>query len=100
VTEPVLSLLAILGSLGVRLSAAGGRLSYEAPRGVMTADLKQRVIDHRDELLVNLGKCPGCGRAFDRGRCWRCNYRVCACGKNTGSAFIDCCITCEFAGRP
>jgi hypothetical protein len=95
-----LDLLADLGRLGVELGAEGDRLHFQAPRGVMTEELRQRVADRKAELL-QLPRCPGCKRFLDhKGRCWRCNHRACSrCGLNTGTAFIELCLTCEAALR-
>jgi hypothetical protein len=41
--------------------------------------------------------CPRCGRHLDAGaRCWPCHYRRCVrCGRETGSPFIELCMSCE-----
>ena len=46
-----------------------------------------------------MNPCPGCGKAMDVSRrCWRCHYRACTrCGRNTGTAFIELCIACDFS---
>ena len=46
--------------------------------------------------------CSGCGKAVDgKRRCWQCHRRACSrCGRNTGSAFIELCILCDFADGP
>ena len=46
--------------------------------------------------------CPDCRRPVDAGRrCWRCHRRPCSrCHRNTGSAFIELCILCDFADGP
>jgi hypothetical protein len=47
--------------------------------------------------VVLLAVCPECGRALDRERCWHCHWRLCeVCReRNTGSAFIACCLLCD-----
>jgi len=49
-----LDLLAMLDRAGVVLSAKGDRLAYDAPSGVMTADLVATVKAHKAELLALL----------------------------------------------
>jgi len=46
-----------------------------------------------------LSTCPECNKPLDRGRCWRCDWRLCQCGRETGSAFIAICIFCGWMGR-
>jgi hypothetical protein len=66
-------LLADFSHRGIQLRAEGERLSYDAPKGVMTpADLEQ-LRKHKSELLAHLkceaantvadpdGPCPACG---------------------------------------
>lgn len=45
--------------------------------------------------------CPECGRALDRERCWHCHWRLCeVCReRNTGSAFIACCLLCDLGRK-
>ena len=79
-------LLAALRTAGVRLSVRGGGLHFRAPKGAYTPALRRGVTAHRDDLLHLFSPCPECGRPLDEGRCWRCHYRRCDCGRNTGSA--------------
>ncbi len=52
----VASLLDKLDLLGVQLWAEGGRLRYRAPKGVLTADLREEMLKRRAELLAVLDK--------------------------------------------
>src|SRR5262245_57149942 len=90
-------LIATLRSRRVSLRAAGGRLYYRGPRGAMDAPLREAVELHQDGLMAAIATCPGCRRPLNDGRCWRCSYRLCACGRNTGSAFIGMCFLCQAA---
>jgi hypothetical protein len=80
-------LLDTLTASGVRVWAEGGKLKLDAPRGVVTPELKDRLTAHKPELLAALtadapeaceglglkpcrelmteqvaaGECPGCG---------------------------------------
>jgi len=55
-------LLSELEDLGVRLTSAEGRISVSAPPGVLTAGLRDRLKEHKQELLAalsdNLGSFP------------------------------------------
>jgi len=51
-------LLAELTARGVRLTACGDRLAYDAPAGVMTAELRDRVKACKPELLAMLAGNP------------------------------------------
>jgi len=98
-TPPVADLFARLHALGIRLLRLDrGRISFRAPRGVMNDELRSLIDCHRAELLLALGDCPGCRKPLDRGRCWKCHWRRCRCGRDTGSAFISTCILCEQIG--
>ena len=57
--------------------------------------------DAADQPVVARLLCSGCKRPLDaKARCWRCNHRLCSrCGRDTGSAFIELCIVCDFGGR-
>lgn len=89
-------LLDDLAALGIRLHVLpDGRLGYRASRGILTPELRERIVTARRELLALLGPCPSCRTPLDRGRCWRCMWRQCSrCGKQTGSAFIETCCAC------
>jgi hypothetical protein len=95
-------LLAVLRAAGVRLSADGERLRCRAPAGVLTPELRSRLSEHKAALLAALKnnpglRCPECGKPLAADRCWNCaKYRRCACGRNTGSAFISICLPCQF----
>src|SRR4051794_35840688 len=45
------TLLADLCRRGVRLSVSGERLSIDAPRGTVTADLRAALIEHKADLI-------------------------------------------------
>lgn len=45
------ALLARLRALGVDLRADGDALRYRAPAGVLTPELRQELIEHKEELL-------------------------------------------------
>lgn len=90
----------------VSLFVRDGQLGWRGPAGAMTEDLAARVRACKGELLREPWKCPGCGGDnFDlRQRCcWRCDWRACACGLQTGSALIATCftcgVTCDAGGR-
>ena len=78
-------LLADLLARGVRLTAAGERLVVDAPKGVVTDDLRQLITIHKLELLSLLEDdprptrpCHPCRsknwrrRPPERGRGWLC----------------------------
>ena len=50
---------ACLDHLGVRLSAREDRLHYQAPKGVMTPELKAWLVIHKAALLARLASPPG-----------------------------------------
>ncbi len=84
---------------GVELSAVAGKLKFRGTVESVDAGLKELLREHKPALLALLAPCPQCGRGMDRGRCWWCHYRLCACcrTRNTGSAFIAVCLACELA---
>lgn len=92
-------LLAALRAGGFRLRVEDGQLlispaaKLSENRREQIALLKRWVV----ELLLSEGVlCPSCKAQVDvRLRCWRCNYRRCACGRDTGSCFIGMCISCQ-----
>ncbi len=43
-----------LSELGIEIRAEGDRLRFRAPEGALTADLREQLREHRDELLVML----------------------------------------------
>ncbi|MBI4582733.1 MAG: hypothetical protein HY717_01675 [Planctomycetes bacterium] len=61
-------LLAELSRAGVRLAAAGERIRLDAPRGVLTPELRNLLAEHKTEILEALRRvayplaCPTCGR--------------------------------------
>lgn len=59
--QPVLDLVARLGTLGVELVAAGDRLRVVAPKGVVDDNLKALIALHKSDLLQVLAKAgqPG-----------------------------------------
>ena len=93
------ALLARCRALGVELGAAGESLVWEA-RFDPPADLLAALAAHKAAVLALIrgphGNCELCGRRLDdRRRCWHCCDRLCsACGRATGSAFIELCWTC------
>jgi hypothetical protein len=93
-------LLARCRALGVELGAVSGgtALSWEAAVDP-PADLLAALTANKAELLALVrgphGNCDQCGRPLDaKRRCWRCHDRLCACGRPTGSAFIELCCIC------
>ena len=44
-------LLSELSRRGVRLEAAGDRLRFDAPKGVLTPELRREMVEHKAELL-------------------------------------------------
>ena len=48
-----------LTALDVRLAVQGDRLRVDTPRGVITAELRQALIDHKPELLQLLRSATG-----------------------------------------
>jgi hypothetical protein len=47
-------LLSLFKHLGIRLEVHDGRLMVDAPKGVMTPELREALVAHRDELLAML----------------------------------------------
>jgi hypothetical protein len=97
-----LALLARCRALGIDLMAGpGGALLWEADADP-PADLLADLAAHKAELLdLLLPRCPACAGPVDSlGRCWRCCDRPCCyCGRPTGSAFIGCCLVCDYRGE-
>ncbi len=60
------SLLEQLRQLGVTLEADGTDLHFRAPLGALSAELKQRIILHKPEILDALGRRHGAGDAPGR----------------------------------
>ncbi|PKN31413.1 MAG: non-ribosomal peptide synthetase, partial [Deltaproteobacteria bacterium HGW-Deltaproteobacteria-20] len=54
-----LALLVELRRVGVRLQADGDALRFQAPKGVLTPELRARLRAHRDEILSFLRAAPG-----------------------------------------
>ena len=52
------TLLADLAALGIRLRVADGKLGYDAPFGVFSADLKERVKALRSALITRISSLP------------------------------------------
>jgi hypothetical protein len=120
-------LLACCRVLGIDLTAGpDGTLSWEAdedPPAHLLTDLRR----HKPQLLVLLRaeaispcsgpsppapasttatppsgrRCPACGGPLDaKARCWKCCERLCSqCGRPTGSAFLQLCLSCDGAFR-
>jgi hypothetical protein len=92
-------LLALCRALGVELGAAGDALLWECigdPPAELLADLAANKAAVLALLRGPFGSCEQCGRRLDdKRRCWRCCDRLCsACGRTTGSAFIELCWQC------
>lgn len=49
-------LLTVLWEKGIGVTAADGRLRLEAPRGVLTSELRAKVAEHKGEMLALLGE--------------------------------------------
>jgi hypothetical protein len=81
---------------GVELAATpGGLIRYRSP-GPLPEALRQKIITFKAEVLalLRVSTCA-CGRPLDgKRRCWKCCDRLCACGRTTGSAFIELCVAC------
>jgi hypothetical protein len=100
------ALLDDLTRQGFALAREGDGLRVR-PASRLTADLRRAIAANRDKLLRLLAgdgpaaeqRCPNCGGALDtKARCWKCCERLCSqCGRATGSAFIELCLSC---GRP
>ena len=94
-------LLARCRAVGVELGvgSGGASLLWEAdanPPAELLADLAANKADVLALIRGPFGNCDQCGRPLDGKRCcWRCCDRLCsACGRATGSAFIELCWTC------
>jgi ribosomal protein L40E len=59
-----MALLSDLRARGVRLEPQGDSLRVVAPKGILTADLRAVVAEHKAELLAALREpcCPACAR--------------------------------------
>jgi hypothetical protein len=96
-------LLQNLEAREVVLAHHGGKLTVDAPKGTLTAADKEWLVKLKPHLLAILASengptCPTCKRRLDaKGRCWKCNDRLCAagCGRQTSSAFLAYCLQCE-----
>ena len=49
-------LLHILEARNVKLRAEGDRLKWDAPKGIITDDIKARMRDQKTELLANVSR--------------------------------------------
>lgn len=75
-------LLSALRARGVRLWAEHGALNYDAPAGVMTDELLERLRAHKPELLALLASaepsapCTTCagGHYYQLAGVWRCSW--------------------------
>jgi hypothetical protein len=96
------TLLAQARAAGLTLRAANGRLVIRGPRNA--ADLAHRLLEAKPAILQLVARgctCPHCHRPLDeKRRCWSCCDRRCACGRMTGSAFIELCHPCGIGNRP
>lgn len=94
-----------LQARGVELFLEDGRLRYRCPQGALTPELRDQAKAHRGELIAMLRgaavPCPTChGPTDTKARCWGCCERVCSqCGRPTGTAFIELCMSCGLASR-
>ena len=90
-------LLAALRSRGVSLETDGRRIRYR-PAALVDADTAATIQALKAELvpLLNPEFCGGCGGRVDAvRRCYVCCDRPClACGRLTGSAYVQHCIPC------
>ena len=67
-TSPVVSLLAELAGLNIKLAVDGDHLRYRAPAGVLTPELRAVIGEHRTEIIGRLRnpanattvRAPGC----------------------------------------
>ncbi len=67
----ITNLLSDFRARGIRLTAEGERLTYGAPAGALTPELREKIKAHKAELLATLnqqaantdpaGLCPKCG---------------------------------------
>jgi hypothetical protein len=96
------ALLADLTARGVILSAtAAGKLRVDAPVDLLSPSDWAGLARCKADLLALLvpPRCPECYRPMPPEwgrRCWNCGrYRLCDCGRSTGSAFIAVCLLCE-----
>jgi pyochelin synthetase len=51
-------LVAEVARRGVQLTAVGNELRYKAPKGVMTEEIKRRLINHKPAILAYLRSQP------------------------------------------
>jgi len=99
----VVELLARCRTLGVELGvgAGGASLLWEShsdPPADQLADLAANKADMLALVRGPFGNCDQCGRSLDSKLCcWGrdcCNRLCSACGRPTGSAFIELCWPC------
>lgn len=67
-------LLAEVEALGIRLSANGEKLHIDAPLGVLTPELRQRLAEHKTDLLTWLD--PDIPQSFKDSPCQCGQYHV------------------------
>ena len=60
--------LSELERAGILATVADGKLRLSAPAGRLTADLRERIADHRDELLHELAVLAICNAHAERER--------------------------------
>ncbi len=78
-------LIADLRARGIILSVVDSRLRVDAPRGVITADIREWIATHKAKLMELLLRPPSPPYSYlcqRHTRCWRCavhtdNYWVC-----------------------
>ena len=73
-----MELLNELTERGVILEPRGERLHVEAPRGVLTPEFRQALIEHKPEILAMLRPCcPTCGERLRITETDRYTYQEC-----------------------
>ncbi|MFH0809361.1 MAG: hypothetical protein V2A77_02650 [Pseudomonadota bacterium] len=70
------ALVTDLQARGVRLSAVNGRLRVEAPKGLLTPEVKQALAERKGEVLAYLTAWPG--------PCYACGETAWWLGTDTG----------------
>jgi hypothetical protein len=68
------SLTTTLASHGIALYLDGDALRFRAPKGALTAELKEQIAAHRDEVIIRL-RPPAPIRAVRPGAACRCDWR-------------------------
>jgi hypothetical protein len=100
-------LLRRMESVGYTLVLVTGGKVRVRPASRLDNATIDAIKEHKAELVNLLRErlqrdaCPTCRRALDERRaCWKCCDRLCeTCGRQTGSAFIALCLSCDMAAR-